>query len=129
MNRKLFKPDNLGSGKKGGLKGVTRMVKKKLEFQPTTPVPALEEDTAAASRDVWLATWGIVAIFVIVILVLFFTGKLGAMTGAGVTLVPEQNACLRGNAVTDIQYANRMVSMGYVCQQGLLPYVKCCWRP
>jgi hypothetical protein len=104
------------------------MVRKKLEFPATTPVQPIEEDTAAASRDIWLATWGVVAIFVIVVLVLFFTGKLG-MTGAGVTLVPEQNACMRGNAVTDIYHANELISTGAVCEQGLLPYVKCCWYP
>jgi hypothetical protein len=103
------------------------MVKKKLEFVPTSPVPSLEEDHAAASRDIWLATWGVIAIFVIVVLVLFFTGNLGAMTGAGVTLVPEQNACLRGNAVTDIAHANDIISAGGTCEQGLLPYIKCCW--
>lgn len=104
------------------------MVKKKqLDFKPTKQVP-VEEDSSGASRDVWLATWGVVAVFVIVVLVLFFTGKL-ATTGAGTTLVPEQNACLRGNAVTDIAHANEIISTGGVCEQGLLPYVKCCWWP
>lgn len=105
------------------------MVKnKKLDFAPTEPMP-MDEDTAGASRDIWLATWGIVAIFVIVILVLFFTGNLGTFTGAGVTLVPEQNACLRGAAVTDIAHANEIIATGGTCEQGLLPYVKCCWWP
>jgi len=103
------------------------MVRKKLEFPATTPVP-VDEDSSAGSRDVWLATWGVVAIFVIVVLVLFFTGKIG-MTGAGVTLVPEQNACMRGNAVTDLYHANELISTGAVCEPGLLPYVKCCWYP
>jgi len=103
-------------------------VRKKLDFQQSEQV-ALEDDHAAASRDVWLATWGVVAIFVIVVLVLFFTGKMGAITGAGVTLVPEQNACLRGNAVTDIAHANEIISTGGVCERGLLPYVRCCWWP
>jgi hypothetical protein len=103
-------------------------VRKRLDFQPSEQV-ALEDDRAAASRDVWLATWGVVAIFVIVVLVLFFTGKIGAITGAGVTLVPEQNACLRGNAVTDIAHANEIISTGGVCERGLLPYVRCCWWP
>lgn len=103
-------------------------VRKKLDFQATTPVPSLDEDHAGASRDIWLATWGVVAIFVIVVLVLFFTGKLG-MTGASVTLVPEQNACMRGNAVTDIAHANEIISSGGVCETGLLPYVRCCWWP
>ncbi len=106
------------------------MVKKKLEFHAIRPV-TLHEDHAGAARDIWLATWGVVAIFVIVILVLFFTGKLGGMTmtGAGITLIPEQNACLRGNAVTDIAHANEIISTGGVCERGLLPYVRCCWWP
>jgi hypothetical protein len=104
------------------------MVKKKLEFRATTPV-AMEDDSAGASRDIWLAAWGVVAIFVIVILVLFFTGNLSTITGAGVTLVPEQNACQRGNAVTDISRANEIISSGGVCEIGLLPYIRCCWWP
>jgi hypothetical protein len=103
-------------------------VKKKLDFQATSPI-ALDDDTAGASRDIWLATWGVIAIFVIVTLVLFFTGSIGAITGAGVTLVPEQNACLRGNAVTDIAHANEIISTGGICERGLLPSVKCCWWP
>ncbi len=103
------------------------MVKKKLEFRPTAPVP-LEENTSGASRDVWLAAWGVVAIFVIVILVMFFTGNLPAITG-DITLVPVQNACQRGNAVTDLRTANQFIAAGGVCEQGLLPYIKCCWWP
>ena len=103
--------------------------KKQLDFRASAPIPSLEDDTAGASRDVWLATWGVVAVFVIVVLVLFFTGMLGTITGAGVTLVPEQKACTQGNAVTDLHRANDMISMGAYCQSGLLPGVKCCWWP
>lgn len=102
------------------------MVKKKLEFHATTPVP-LEEERAGASRDIWLATWGVVAIFVIVVLVLFFTGYIGGITGAGVTLVPEQNACLRGNAVTDLAHKNELIAVGFTCEPGLIPYIDCCY--
>ncbi len=98
---------------------------KKLQFNATTPVP-LEQSAAGSSRDIWLATWGVVAIFVIVVLVLFFTGALG-ITGAGVTLVPEQNACMRGNAVTDIAHANELIAVGFTCERGLIPYVYCCY--
>jgi hypothetical protein len=101
---------------------------KKLDFKATTPV-SMDDSSSGASRDIWMAAWGIVAIFVIVILVLFFTGNLPAITGAGVTLVPEQNACLRGNAVTDLRSANQIIASGGVCEQGLLPYIKCCWWP
>ncbi len=104
------------------------MVRKKLDFQATTPVTPMDADSSGSSRDIWLATWGVVAVFVIVVLVMFFTGNM-PVTGAGVTLVPEQNACQRGNAVTDIQRANEMISAGAVCTEGLLPYVKCCWWP
>ena len=100
---------------------------KKLDFRATAPV-AMEDDSSGSSRDVWLAAWGIVAIFVIVILVLFFTGSM-PITGAGITLVPEQSACQRGNAVTDISRANEIISSGGICVQGLLPSVKCCWWP
>jgi len=103
-------------------------IKKKLEFHATTPVP-FEEDHAGGSRMVWMATWGIVAIFVIVVLVLFFTGQFNAVTGAGVTLVPEQAACQRGNAVTDIRHANEVIASGGVCTRGVIPYVRCCWWP
>jgi hypothetical protein len=102
------------------------MAKKQLEFRATAPV-TMEDDSSGSSRDVWLATWGIVAIFVIVILVLFFTGNLSTITGAGVTLVPEQNACTRGNAITDIYKANQIIASGGMCETGLLPYIKCCW--
>ncbi len=105
------------------------MARKKLEFHATAPLPDMEEDQAGASRDIWLATWGVVAIFVIVVLVLFFTGQLGTMTGAGVTLIAEQATCERGNAVTDISYANDMIARGAVCQSSQLRYVKCCWWP
>lgn len=101
------------------------MVKKTLDFHATEPV-SLEENNAGAAREIWLATWGVVAIFLIVVFVLFFTGQLGT-TGAGVTLVPEQNACMRGNAVTDLYHANQIIAAGGMCEQGLLPYVKCCW--
>ena len=104
-------------------------VRKQLNFHASVPVASLEDDNQGASRDVWLATWGVVAIFVIVALVLFFTGQLNAITGAGVTLVPEQKACTQGNAVTDMHRANDMIAMGAYCQNGLLPAVKCCWWP
>lgn len=105
------------------------MVKKikKLEFNATKPALALNDDESGASRDIWLATWGVVAIFVIVVLVLFFTGHLGGITGAGVTLIPEQQACQRGNAVTDIAHANELISVGFTCEQGLVPYIYCCY--
>jgi hypothetical protein len=104
------------------------MVKiKKLQFRATTQ---LQADDSASSRDVWLATWGVVAIFVIVTLVLFFTGNLGTLSGAAVSeIVPEQSACTRGNAVTDLGYANNMIASGAVCEPGLVPYLKCCWWP
>ncbi|MEM4240014.1 MAG: hypothetical protein QXM31_00730 [Candidatus Woesearchaeota archaeon] len=101
---------------------------KKLDFKATAPVE-MEEDSSGSSRDIWLAAWGVVAIFVIVILVLFFTGNMPTITGAGTTLVPEQNACQRGNAVTDLSRANQIIASGGVCTQGLLPYIKCCWWP
>jgi hypothetical protein len=105
------------------------MVKKRLVFQPKIAVPDLEDNRSASARDIWLATWGVVAIFVIVVLVLFFTGNIGGITGAGTTLIPEQNACLRGNAITDLKHANELISAGAVCERGLLPYIKCCWWP
>lgn len=106
------------------------MARKKLEFHATTPLPDLEEDQAASSRDIWLATWGVVAVFVIVVLVLFFTGQLGTMTGAGVTLIPEQAACDEGeNAFTDISYVNDAKARGAICKRGKLHYVVCCRWP
>lgn len=104
------------------------MVKKKLEFHATAPIQSLEDNSAGASRDVWMATWGIVAIFVIVMLVLFFTGNISSITG-GIVTVPPQAACPRGNAVTDLMTANQLISTGAVCEQGLLPSIKCCWWP
>lgn len=104
------------------------MVRKKLEFNATVPVQSLEDNSSGVSRDIWLATWGVVAIFLIVALILFFTGNLSSVTG-GIVLVPPQNACLRGNAVADLMTANQMISTGAVCEQGLLPSIKCCWWP
>jgi hypothetical protein len=104
-------------------------INKKLNFHAAAQIPSLEGDHAGASRDIWLATWGVVAIFVIVVLVLFFTGQIGVTGAAGVALVPEQKACTRGNAVTDMGRANDMLSMGAMCESGLTPYTRCCWWP
>lgn len=104
---------------------------KKLKFRATSPARTAGDDDKGVTRDVWLATWGVVAIFLIVVLVLYFSGFLGGVFGTTgkAVVVAEQRACLKGTPVASLLEANKFIAAGYECEDGLVKGIKCCYTP
>jgi len=93
------------------------MAKARLTFKRFAPetVPDEQPDNTAK-----LATIGVLAIFAIVALVVFFDASI---TGQSWTI---ERTCWEGSVPVSINEVNSFRSVGYTCVDGFLPNVKCC---